>query len=137
MEFLTLFDLLRARNLVIVPRSEVALHATTILLALARTAQERGNALFIDVLEQHSFEAIANNFNLLASFFVKEPFAYRPDSREHDWSVYNKQVTHDFWVIIRANLGGKLDKSVDLPVDGGDASVGEVQYRETLLNFLA
>lgn len=51
MELFALLDGLGACNLIIVPRSLVALHAATELLALALTAQERRDVFVFDVLE--------------------------------------------------------------------------------------
>lgn len=103
---LTLATNTLAMDLIVVPGANIGVDATTEVFTAALATQERWNLLNRQELFQRWKESATDNFDFSSCLLIKEALDHGPDTAEKHGCVYNKQVAHDFGVVVGTNLRG-------------------------------
>ena len=98
-------------DLVVVPGADAVLVRAE-LGALA--AEEVGEVVLVDQLEQVLLVRAALDRDLLARLLIQEAFDDRPHSREEHRRVHYESPAHDLRVVVRADLRCHLNEAVNL-----------------------
>lgn len=98
-------------DLVVVPGADsVLVHAKRGTSA----TEEIGQVFLFDNREEIVLIGATLYSDLGACLLVQETLDDGPDTTEKHRCIHDKGLSHDLWVVVRADLGGELNQSVHL-----------------------
>lgn len=120
-------------NFIIVPGSLVSVDAATFDMgALAGATKELWDVCFIQVLLNSGHIVRTNDLDFATSLLIEEALDNGPDSAKEHGGIDHEHVSHDFGVIVGADLCCQLAKPVGLRVSSTHAAASHVHNCEAL-----